>query len=131
MIVELRTERPDGCRAVPLLQEPNLGHYPEFAAFLADTFELHGDPFRPPAVVSINGRGYELTFVGRSGRLFPAGLEVAALVEGLEPLDEAQADRDLLALASWLADGVGPPWSAPGVEQTAAIFKLSSLDAGA
>jgi hypothetical protein len=77
--------------------------------------------------VAVRDRPYELTFTGRSGRPFPCGLEVSALVVGLEPLDEQQADRDLLELASWLAQGTGPPWSADGVASTAAIFKIEAM----
>ncbi|MEZ5410069.1 MAG: hypothetical protein R2761_18715 [Acidimicrobiales bacterium] len=129
MTVTRHAERPAGHRCVPLLHEPDLGHYPEFAAFLADTFDLRTDPFRAPAVVAVDGRLYELTFTGRSGRPFPAGLEVGAIVEGLEPLDADQADRDLLELMGWLADGAGPPWSAQGVRDTAAIFKVAAARA--
>jgi hypothetical protein len=125
MTVHRVPDRPEGHRGVPLLHEPDLGHYPEFATFLTETFELHAEPFRPPAIVAVDDRHYDLTFTGRSGRPFPAGLDVSALVPGLEPLNEEQADRDLFELAGWLAQGAGPPWSAAGVEHTAAIFKLA------
>jgi hypothetical protein len=38
-------------------------------------------------------------FVGFSGQLFPAGLEVNALVPGLEPMDETAADAALSVLS--------------------------------
>lgn len=131
MTVEIAVARPTGVRAVPLLAEPDLGHYPEFSRFFARTFGLDADPFAPPPVVRIDGRHYELVFIGRSGRAFPAGLELNALVPGLEPLDTARADRDLLRLLRWLMDGVGPPWSAAGFDQTASIFRIAALDDGA
>ncbi len=115
---------PPGLRPVPLLVEPELGHYPEFARFFADRFGLDDDPFRPPAVVAVDGRPYELTFLGRSGRPFPSGLELAALVVDLEPLDVEQADRDLYDLVCWILDGVGPPWSAEAFARTADIFRI-------
>jgi hypothetical protein len=125
MSVEVRHGAPVDLRRVPLLEEPALDHYPEFARFLAATFGLDADPFGPPAVVAVDDRLYELVFVGRSGRSFPCGVEVLALVEGLEPLDVARADRDLLRLLAWLFDGVGPPWSAEGLERTARIFRVA------
>ncbi len=115
MTVHRVPDRPEGHRGVPLLHEPDLGHYPEFATFLTETFERHAEPFRPPAIVAVDDRHYELTFTGRSGRPFPAGLDVSALVSGLEPLNEEQADRDLFELAGWspkvLARHGAPPAS--------------------
>jgi len=122
--VEIRDAAPAGMRRVPLLDEPALDHYPEFARFLATTFGLDGDPFGPPGVLAVGGRCYELTFVGRSGRPFPCGVEVAALVEGVEPLDADRADRDLLVVLGWLFDGVGAPWNADAVALTARIFRV-------
>ena len=122
--VSVLAERPPGMRSVPLLVEPELGHYPEFARFFAERFGLDDDPFGPPAVVAVDGRPYELTFLGRSGRPFPSGLELAALVVDLEPLDVETADRDLYTLVCWILDGVGPPWSAEAFARTAGIFRI-------
>lgn len=124
MTVARVATRPAGHRSVPLLHEPDLGHYDEFRRFLAATFGLDADPFGPPGVLTVDGRAYELVFTGRSGRPFPAGVEVHALVEGLEPLDVEQADRDLFELAAWLVDGVGAPWSVDALEQTSRIFAI-------
>lgn len=123
-IVTVLAEVPPGLRSVPLLVEPELGHYPEFTRFFAIRFGLDDDPFGPPAVVAVDGRFYELTFLGRSGRPFPSGLEVAALVVDLEPLDVEAADRDLYTLVCWILDGVGPPWSAEAFARTADIFRI-------
>ena len=38
---------------------------------------------------------YALVFVGRSGEPFPSGLDLFALPEALEPLDDVVTDRDL------------------------------------
>lgn len=124
MTVTPTTDRPAGHRSVPLLHEPDLGHYDEFRRFLAATFGLDADPFGPPGLVVVSGRTYELVFTGRSGRPFPAGVEVHALVAGLEPLDAEQADRDLFDLVSWLVNGVGAPWSVDALEQTSRIFAI-------
>lgn len=122
--VTIVADVPAGLRSVPLLVEPELGHYQQFARFFAERFDLDHNPFGPPGVVAIDGRLYELTFLGRSGRPFPSGVELAALVAGLEPLDISQADRDLYALMGWILDGVGPPWSADALDRTAAIFRI-------
>lgn len=124
MTVTHSRTRPAGCRSVPLLSEPDVGHYPEFARFLAATFGLDDDPFGPPGTLTVDGRAYELAFTGRSGRAFPAGVDIGALVEGLEPLDIEQADRDLLQIMAWLIEGVGSPWTVEGLDQTCRIFRI-------
>lgn len=126
MTVTTCIDRPTGHRSVPLLQEPAVDHYPEFARFLADAFGLDDDPFRPPGLLDVDGRLYELVFTGRSGRAFPAGVEINALVAGLEPLDVDQADRDLLQVMTWLVEGAGPPWTAEALEQTSQIFLIAA-----
>jgi len=105
--VRIVTERPAGHRSVPLLGEHQLDHYPEFREFLRDAFGLDTDPCGPPGLLNLAGRRYELTFIGQSGRPFPAGVRISALVPGLEPLDETQADLDLWAILHWLVAGVG------------------------
>ena len=117
-------DRPPGHRVVPLLGEHDLGHYPEFAAFLSATFSLDEDPLGPPGLLRVGARHYELTFVGRSGRPFPAGVEIGALVPGLEPLDDAVADRDLWEILHWLVDGVGGDWDREALETTGRIYRI-------
>jgi hypothetical protein len=75
-----------------------VGHYPEFRGFLAATLALETDPFGPPGLLRVGARHYELVFVGRSARPFPAGVEIHALVPGLEPKDDRIADLDLWAI---------------------------------
>lgn len=128
MTVALAETRPDGHRSVPLLVEPSLGHYPEFAAALAGLFDLATDPFRPAPIAIVDGRYYEFVFTGRSGRVFPAGLEVNALVEGLEPMDVEQADRDLMVIVAWLLELVGPPWTLEGLRLTAGVYRVATVD---
>ena len=117
-------DRPAGHRVVPLLGEHDLGHYPEFARFLAGVFGLDTDPFGPPGLLRVSGRLYELTFVGRSGRPFPAGVEIGALVSGLEPLDDTAADRDLWVVLRWLVDGAGGDWSSAALDATGRIYRI-------
>lgn len=122
------TDRPTGHRVVPLLAEHDLGHYPEFRAFLAATLGLVDDPFGPPGLLRVGDRVYEITFVGRSDRPFPDGAEIGALVPGLEPLDETAADRDLWAILAWLVDGVGGGWGSAALDTTGRIYRIPATE---
>ena len=124
MSVRRITQRPSGARSVPVLTDPDVSHYPEFAAFLSDTFELGDKPLEAPGLLDVDGRVYELVFIGRSGRPFPAAVEIAALVPGLEPMDTAQTDQDLWAIMEWLIEGVGEPWTVEALRTTGAIFRV-------
>lgn len=124
MNVERVFSRPADTRSVLLLADPEIDHYPEFAAFLSDTFELADKPFEAPGLLSVEGRVYELVFLGRSGRPFPAGVEISGLVPGLELLDCAQADRDLWAILEWLVAGVGEPWTVDALRSTGNIYRV-------
>lgn len=118
------TNRPPNTRTVPVLSDPDVGHYPEFAAFLVKTFDLAGRPFDEPGLLDVEGRVYELVFVGRSGRPFPAAVEVSALVPGLEPMDTGLVDQDLWSIMEWLIDGVGEPWSVEALRTTGKIYRV-------
>lgn len=120
--------RPADTRTVPLLAEPELQHYPEFARFFREHFELDHDPLGAPGLLDVGGRVYELTFIGRSGRPFPSGVEIAALVPGLEPLDTEQADLDLWAILTWVLEGVGDPWTAEALTTTGRIYRIPAAD---
>ena len=122
------TDRPPGVRRVPLLHEPEIGHYPEFASFLAASFDLAANPFGPPGLLQVDGRFYEMVFTGRSGRPFPDGVELSALVPGLEPLDVQQAERDLWVILQWLVAGAGEPWSTEALDTTGRIYRISALE---
>lgn len=123
MSVRRITERPSNTRSVPLLTDPDVGHYPEFRAFLAETFDLSERPLDAPGLLEVDGRVYELVFIGRSGQPFPAAIEIAALATGLEPLDADQADRDLWQILEWLVEGVGPPWDVEVLATTGQIYR--------
>ena len=124
MSVTRITNRPPNTRSVPVLTDPDVAHYPEFAAFLSDTFELADKPLDAPGLLDVNGRVYELIFIGRSGRPFPAAIEIAALVPGLEPMDTDQTDKDLWEILEWLIEGVGAPWSIQALRTTADIYRV-------
>ncbi|RSN55036.1 hypothetical protein DMH01_32340 [Amycolatopsis sp. WAC 04182] len=117
--------RPARVRSVPLLAEHQIGHYPEFRAFFSSVFGLDADPFRAPGVIRVGGRHYELVFVGYSGQPFPAGVRIAALVPGLEPMDEEQALSDLWAFVAWMIDGVGGAWDVGALKKTGRIYRIS------
>lgn len=123
-IIEPPANRPAGHRAVPLLTEPTLDHYPEFRRFVVDSFGLDETRVGPSGLLRVDGRHYELVFLGRSGRPFPSGVEVHALVPGLEPLDEDTADRDLWAILQWLVSGVGGEWTADALTTTGRIYRI-------
>ena len=118
------TNRPPNTRSVPILSDPDVGHYPEFAAFLTKTFDLADKPFEEPGLLDVDGRCYELVFIGRSGRPFPAAVEISALVPGLEPMDTEQVDSDLWSIIAWLIDGVGEPWSVEALKTTGKIYRV-------
>jgi 2-haloacid dehalogenase len=118
------TARPSGCRGVPLLTEPSVGHYPEFRRFLGEVFGLHDDRVGSPGLLRLDDRYYEWVFLGRSGKPFPSGVEIHALVPGVEPLDEAVADRDLWRILQWLVSGVGGDWSVEALLTTGRIYRI-------
>ena len=124
MAVTRITERPPDTRSVPVLADPGVGHYPEFAAFLTEVFELAEKPLEAPGLLDVDGRVYEFIFIGRSGRPFPAAVEIAALVPGLEPMDTDQTDRDLWQIMEWLIEGVGEPWTVEALRTTGQIFRV-------
>ena len=66
MSVERILTRPKGVRSVPLLTEPEIGHYPEFREFFHQTFDLDGDPLGKTGLVTVEDRLYEFIFLGRS-----------------------------------------------------------------
>ena len=66
-------ERPDGHRAVPLLTEPALGHYPEFRRFLVDTFGLDADRVGPSGPAPRRRPPLRAGLLGRSGQAVPVG----------------------------------------------------------
>ena len=92
----------EGKRQALVLTEDRLGHYPEFRAFFVRTFDLDRVGLSEPGFVRApSGTAYALVFLGRSGKPFPSGLEVHAIVDALEPLDDVVVDQDLC----------GPSWA--------------------
>lgn len=120
-------QRPAGHRAVPLLTEPALGHYPEFRTFVVEAFGIETGRIGPSGLLRVGDRFYEVVLLGRSGQEYPVGLEIHALVPGLEPLDEQVADTDLWAILRWLVEGVGGEWSIDALETTGRIYRIPAV----
>jgi hypothetical protein len=123
--------RPDTerSRQALVLTEDRLGHYPEFRAFFVRTFDLDRIGLSEPGFVRApSGAAYALVFVGRSGELFPSGLEVFAIVDALEPLDDAVVDKDLWAILGWMIDGVGAPWTVEDLQATGRLYRIPATE---
>ena len=117
--------RLDGTRRALVLAEDRIGHYPEFRRFFADTFALDRHGLSEPGYVTTPSGGcYALVFIGRSGEPFPAGVEIHALVDALEPLDESVVDRDLWAILRWMIAGVGGDWTVRDLEATGRLYRV-------
>ena len=124
MSVKKVAVRPSGHRRVPVLTDPEVAHYPEFKDFLVQTFGLNEDPLGAPGLLEVNNHCYELVFIGRSGQEFPAAIEISALVEGLEPMDTGQTDKDLWEIMEWLVEGVGGRWTIDALRTTGKIYRV-------
>jgi hypothetical protein len=115
----------EGTRHALVLTEDRLGHYPEFRAFFVRTFDLDRVGLSEPGFVRApSGMAYALVFVGRSGEPFPSGLEIYAIVEALEPLDDAVVDKDLWAILGWMIGGVGAPWTVDDLHATGRLYRI-------
>ena len=115
----------EGTRHALVLTEDRLGHYPEFRAFFVRTFDLDRVGLSDPGFVRApSGMAYALVFVGRSGEPFPSGLEIYAIVDALEPLDDAVVDKDLWAILGWMIGGVGAPWTVEDLHATGRLYRI-------
>lgn len=112
-------------RRALVLNEDRVGHYLEFREFFDRTFDLSRIGLtRPGYVAAPSGQIYELVFLGRSGEAFPSGVEINAIVDALEPLDDALVDRDLWAILRWMIAGVGSPWTVEDLDATGRLYRL-------
>jgi hypothetical protein len=112
-------------RRALVLTEDRLGHYPEFRDFFVRTFDLDRVGLSEPGFVRApSGVAYALVFIGRSGEPFPAGLEIYAIVDALEPLDDTTVDKDLWAILAWMIGGVGPPWTVDDLLATGRLYRI-------
>jgi hypothetical protein len=115
----------EGTRQALVLTEDRLGHYPAFHDFFVRTFDLDKVGLSEPGFLRApSGTAYALVFVGRSGEPFPSGLEVYAIVEALEPLDDIVVDADLWAILGWMVSGVGAPWTLENLHATGRLYRI-------
>ena len=99
---------------------------PEFREFFVRQFSLGTNVLsRPGYVRAPSGMIYALVFVGRSGEPFPDGIEIYALPDALEPLDDPEVDADLWALLRWMIAGVGNEWRVEELDATGRLYQLS------
>lgn len=117
-----------GKRLAFVLSEDRLGHYPEFREFLSRSFHLERIGLDHPGYVRApSGQTYALVFVGRSGQPFPAGVEICAIVDALEPLDDDALDRDLWAILRWVVAGAGGDWRVEDLDRTGALYRIPAV----
>lgn len=115
----------EGKRRAFVLAEDRIGHYPEFRAFFAESFDLGRVGLGEPGyLIAPSGMEYALVFIGRSGEPFPAGLEIYALVPSLEPLEEVVVDRDLWEILRWMISGVGGAWTVADLDATGRLYRI-------
>jgi hypothetical protein len=116
----------DGKRMALVLAEDRVGHYAEFREFFVRQFSLDANGLsRPGYVRAPSGMIYALVFIGRSGEPFPDGLEIYALPDALEPLNDADVVADLWALLRWMIAGVGGEWRVEDLDATGRLYQLS------
>ena len=109
-----------------LLAEDRVAHYAPFRSFLVRSFDLDSVGLATPGFLQVpSGAIYALVFIGRSGEPFPSGVEVCAVVDALEPLDNATLDTDLWAILKWLVAGAGGEWRVEDLEATGRLYKLA------
>jgi hypothetical protein len=68
---------------------------------------------------------YALVFIGRSGEPFPDGVEIYALPDALDPMNDREVDADLWALLGWMIEGVGGEWRVEDLDATGRLYQLS------
>ena len=124
-VVVITRPATEDTRQALVLTEDRLGHYPEFRAFFVRMFDLDRVGLSEPGFVRApSGMVYALVFVGRSGEPFPSGLEVYAIVDALEPLDDEVVDKDLWAILGWMIGGVGSPWTVEDLQATGRLYRI-------
>jgi hypothetical protein len=127
MTTVIVVEKPDlsGKRLEFALVEDRVGHSPEFREFFVRTFDLSRLGLIEPGYVRApSGLIYAFLFIGRSGEPFPAGVEIHAVAEALEPLADDAIDADLWAILQWMVRGVGETWSAEDLGATGRLYRV-------
>jgi hypothetical protein len=124
-VTVIETQDMSGKRLAFGLAEDRVGHYPEFRAFFARTFDLDRKGLAEPGFVrGPSGLAYMLVFIGRSGEPFPSGVEISAIVDVLEPIEVDILDRDLWAILRWMLAGVGGAWTVADLDRTGRLYRV-------
>jgi len=114
-----------------VLTEDRVGHYPEFRDYFVRVFDLHRVGLAEPGfVLAPSGLAYALVFIGRSGEPFPSGVEVYAIMDALEPIDDDAVDGDLWAILGWMISGVGAPWTVGDLQETGRLYRIPAASTG-
>jgi hypothetical protein len=116
----------EGKRRAFVLAEDRVGHFPAFREFFVRQFSLGTNALsRPGYVRAPSGMVYALVFIGRSAEPFPDGIEIFALPDALEPMNDTDVDADLWALLRWMIAGVGGEWRVEDLDATGRLYQLS------
>jgi hypothetical protein len=57
---------------------------------------------------------------------FPAGLEIYAVLDALEPVGDQVIDADLWAMLRWMVEGLGGHWSLKELGATGRLHQVSA-----
>jgi hypothetical protein len=117
-----------GKRLAFALAEDRIGHYAEFRAYFVRIFDLDRIGLAEPSFVQTSsGLTFALVFIRRSGEPFPSGVEVYAVVDALEPIDDSVLDSGIWAILCWMIEGVGAPWTRHDLEVTGGYIGFRRL----
>jgi hypothetical protein len=118
----------EGKRLALVLTEDRVGHYAEFRDYFARVFDLDRVGLSEPGFIEApSGLIYALVFIGRSGEPFPSGVEVYAVVDSLEPVEDNVVDSDLWTILEWMIAGVGAPWTVSDLQETGRLYRIPAL----
>ena len=124
IVVVKRPDMTDKRLALALVED-RVRHYPEFRDFFVRTFDLDRLGLAEPGYIKASSAyTYALIFIGRSGESLPAGVQIHAIVDALEPIDENVLDTDLWAILRWMVDGIGGPWTVSDLDSTGRLYRI-------
>ena len=57
-------------------------------------------------------------------------MEVYAVIDALEPLEDDVVDNDLWAILGWMIAGVGAPWTVRDLQETGRLYRIPAASTG-
>jgi hypothetical protein len=57
-------------------------------------------------------------------------VEVYAIIDALEPINDDTVDSDLWAILTWMIAGVGAPWTVKDLQETGRLYRIPAASAG-